>query len=220
MQTPRLIVMLTHNDVTSKDSMQIFDGAKDAPAEYWGFKDVGLAEPEMLKLVQAMHAAGKKVFLETLSYSEADTMKAAQLALRCGFDFLLGGSYYRGVADYTEQNGIKFSPFVGHRHNGNLYGDVDELIEQVRQRNTKNVYGLNVSAFRYDGDAHELVRRLVLVAEKPLSLVGGVNDYKRLEAVRDSGCWAFTIGGAFFENKFGEGFANQIEAVQNFLHRQ
>ena len=37
---PELIVMLTHNDVTVANAREVFEGAKDAKAKFWGFKEV------------------------------------------------------------------------------------------------------------------------------------------------------------------------------------
>ena len=40
---PEFILMLTYNDRTVPDALNIFRGCKDAPVMHWGFKDVGLA---------------------------------------------------------------------------------------------------------------------------------------------------------------------------------
>jgi len=39
---PSLIVMLTYNDQTIPDALQVFGNCKDLPVKFWGFKDVGL----------------------------------------------------------------------------------------------------------------------------------------------------------------------------------
>ena len=35
---PKMIVMLTNHDLTTPDALELFEGAKDAPAEYWDLK--------------------------------------------------------------------------------------------------------------------------------------------------------------------------------------
>ena len=214
---PRLIAMLTHNDVTSPKSMEIFLGAKDAPCEYWGFKDVGLSEHEMRQLAETMKANGKTIFMESLAYSEQDTLKSLRLAANCGVEYFLGGTYYESAADFAAANGIRISPFLGLRKDGKLYGDIDELVAYAKERVKHNVFGINISAYRYEGDCEMLIKRLVAAVDKPISIAGSINSYERLVAAKDSGCWALTIGGAFFENKFGSGFSEQITNVVQIL---
>ena len=214
---PKLITMLTHNDVTSPDSMEIVLKAKDAPCDFWGFKDKGIPEEEMIRLVDAMKENGKTVFMESLAYSEEDTMKSLKIAVKCGVQYMLGGTYYKSVADYAAEHGVCISPFIGLRNSGRLYGDMDELVNLAVDRATRNVYGINISAYRYDGDADLLIKKVVSACPKPVSIAGSINSYERLGNVKATNCWAFTIGGAFFENVFGEGFSAQIEAVDAFL---
>ena len=51
----------------------------------------------------------------------------------------------------------------------------------------------------------------------PVVLAGSVNSYQRLDEVKDADPWAFTIGGAFFENKFDGTFAEQINKVVDYM---
>ena len=37
----KIIIMLTHNDQTVKNALEVFDSCKDLPVDFWGFKDVG-----------------------------------------------------------------------------------------------------------------------------------------------------------------------------------
>lgn len=214
---PKLIAMLTHNDVTTRDALELFLGAKDAPCSYWGFKDVGISEEEMRRLAGAMRENGKTVFMESLAYSEKDTMSSLETAAKCGVEYVLGGTYYKSAAQFASDRGIRILPFIGLRNAGKLYGDMDELVACARERANHDVFGINISAYRYDGDCDTLIRRVVAAVDKPVSIAGSVNSYERLAAVKGTGCWAFTIGGAFYENRFGTGFAEQIAAVSRFL---
>ena len=38
----KIIIMLTHNDKTVPNAIEIFEENKDLPIQYWGFKDVGI----------------------------------------------------------------------------------------------------------------------------------------------------------------------------------
>ena len=214
---PQLIVMLTHNDVTVENSLEIFEEAKSAPCKCWGFKNNGLSEDRMKQLVDTMKSAGKTVFLESLSFSREDTQKSVELAARCGVDYLIGATYYNSSALLAAEENIKFLPFVGNRHNGHLYGEIDEIVAQAIEREKKEVFGINIPVYRYDGDAETLIKRVTESVEMPVSITGSINSFERLDSVKATGCWAFTIGGAFFENKFGENFSKQIEVVQKHI---
>ena len=51
----------------------------------------------------------------------------------------------------------------------------------------------------------------------PVCLAGSVSSYQRLDEVKDADSWTFTIGGAFFENKFDGTFAEQIDKVVDYM---
>ena len=221
MSVPRLIVMLTYHDVTVKNAKEIFMEAKDAPAEFWGFKDVGLSIEEMKDLVKCMKDAGKTTFMECLAHNLEDTKKGIDTALECGFDILLGAHYFKETEEYCFQNGLKHSPFIGYRSEGKLYGTIEDIVnEAVSIAESTTAYGINVSGYRYqDGDPEELISSLREKLNKPLSVAGSVDSYSKLDALKRIQPWAFTIGGAFFENKFGNGFSDQIRAVQDYLKK-
>ena len=64
---PELIVMLTHNDRTVENAIEIFEACKDTKAKFWGFKEVGLPVDKMKQLCTMMKQAGKTTFLRILS---------------------------------------------------------------------------------------------------------------------------------------------------------
>ena len=53
---------------------------------------------------------------------------------------------------------------------------------------------------------------------KPFRIAGSVNTFERIDYLKTLNNLAgFTIGGAFFEKKFGDSFAENITAVANRL---
>ena len=54
--TPELIVMLTNNDKTVIDAVEVFESCKDLPVQKWGFKDVGLIGASVISV-------GREVFI-------------------------------------------------------------------------------------------------------------------------------------------------------------
>jgi hypothetical protein len=220
MHYPKLIVMLTHHDVTVPDSKRIFLESKNAHCDYWGFKDVGLPEDQMRDLVACMKDAGKTTFIESLAYTEEDGLKSVQLAADCGFDYVLGTHFSKSILDLTNAYDIKYLPFVGKRKEHRLYGEIDEIIAEAKQVLSYGTYGVNLPGFRYVGDAPALITSLVKSVDKPVSVVGSINNFERLDLIKTTNPWMFTIGGAFFEKNFGETFSEQIEVVIEYMKRK
>lgn len=68
---PKLIVMLTHNDLTVLNAAEIFEECKASKAEYWGFKEHPLPLAEMKSLYSRMKECGKTTFLWTFTIGSA-----------------------------------------------------------------------------------------------------------------------------------------------------
>ena len=66
-KAPRLIVMLTYNDMTVENAEEIFEKCKDTKAEFWGFKEAPLPLDRMKRLFARMKDCGKTTFLEVVS---------------------------------------------------------------------------------------------------------------------------------------------------------
>ena len=220
---PNLIVMLTYNDVTVENALDLFETSKDLPVEFWGFKDVGLDVQQMKQLVAQMKTAGKTTFLEVVHYEESECLQAAQLALECGVDYLTGTLFYDSIFELVKDRDIKYFPFFGniYGHPVVLGGEMDEIVRHGKELESKGVDGLDLVAYRYKEreKVGKLVRRCAEEISIPLILAGSVNSWERVEEVEGYGIWAFTIGSAFFDKKFvPEGrFEEQIIAVHDAL---
>ena len=220
MEQPILIVMLTKDDVTVKNAKEIFLEAKDAPCQYWGFKEVGLPPAEMKDLVQCMKAAGKTTFLEIVGKTEEECLRPVELAAECGFDAVTGTVYYDSILEVIKKHNILYIPFIGERFTLNMSGTIEELTAEARELSRKEgVAGINIAAFRYNGDVEKMVYAVKDAVEKPICCVGSVNSYERLDMIKKFSPWYFTIGSAFFDKKFGETFTEQIVNVQNYLKK-
>ena len=220
---PELIVMLTHHDKTVENAIEVFEGAKDAPAKFWGFKEVGIPEEEMTKLVSIMKAAGKTTFLEVVDYTEEGCVEGAKVAVRCGFDVLMGTLYFDSVRKVAEEGGIKYMPFVGQISGrpsvleGTIQGMIDEANNLV---DAKGLTGFDLLGYRYTGDAVTLNSEFVKNVRGDVCLAGSVASFQRLDEVKATGAWAFTIGGAFLEKKFGDcSFGEQIKIVVDYMNK-
>lgn len=218
-RTPKLIVMLTYNDRTVENAYEIFKQCKDCKPQYWGFKDEGLPLDQMKDLYSYMKECGKITILEVVAYTEEECMNGAKKAVECGCDFLMGTLYYDSVNDYCKKHKLKYMPFIGKIKNrpSVLEGTIDEMIAEANEYLQKGVYGFDLLGYRYTADASELIEKFSSQVDAPICIAGNINNYARINEVRKSGAWAFTIGSAFFDNKFGDSFDKQIDKVYQYI---
>lgn len=219
---PELIVMLTHNDRTVENAIEIYRECKNSKAKYWGFKEVGIPLEQMKSLCAEMKADGKTTFLEIVAYTEEECLAGAKVAVECGFDYLMGTMYFDSVRDLVRNAGIKYMPFVGdvRERPSVVYGTIESTIQEgVELIKSGNIDGIDLLGYRFVGDAVKLNHDFVEAVQPygPVCLAGSVSSYQRLDEVAYAGAWAFTIGGAFFENKFDGTFAEQIDKVVDYM---
>ena len=221
---PELIVMLTHQDRTVQDALQLFERTRDYPITHWGFKDVGLSPEEMQRVVTAMKAAGKITFLEVVSLSEEEGLRGARLAVDLGFDVLMGTVFFPSIGEYLKDKPIRYYPFPGriHSHPSILDGTIDEIVAHARELESYGAHGLDLLTYRYAGDAAHLLKQVVQATQVPIVSAGSIASFERITEVWDSGAWGFTIGSAFFEKQFvpNGSFEENVLAVCNWLQQQ
>lgn len=218
---PKLIVMLTHHDRTVEDAAEIFEECTGSAADFWGFKEDPLPHDRMKALYARMKACGKTTFLEVVAYSEEEGLAGAKLAVSCGCDVLMGTCFFDSINDYCKAHGLKYMPFVGEitGRPSILSGSIDGMIHDAETYLEKGVYGIDLLAYRYTGDAGRLIREFTSRVHAPICIAGSVNSLDRLDEVKAAGPWAFTIGGAFFEDRFGASFSEQVDRVCAYMDK-
>ena len=218
----KIIIMLTHNDKTVPDAIEVFEENKDLPIQYWGFKDVGMEPANMKVLCSKMRAAGKTSFLEVVSYTEEECMRGAKLAAECGFDYLLGTLYYDSVAEYVKEQGLKYLPFAGKvsQSPSILEGTPQEMLAQEAAFAEKGGFGTDLVGYRYaDGDPTALSSEYIKKAKKPVVLAGSIGTEERMKLVKEMDPWCFTMGSALFTKNFVKdgSFRDNLVHVVEFL---
>lgn len=216
-----LIVMLTHRDRTVANAPEVFSQCRSTPAEYWGFKEEGLPLPAMQALFAQMKACGKKTALEVVAYTEAEGLRGARMAADCGCDLLMGTLYSDAILAFCQDHGLRYLPFVGvvTGRPSVLEGTPEQMIRQAQEFLHKGVFGFDLLGYRYTGDKTDLIRRFVAAVDAPVCVAGSVDSFRRLDEIKAIAPWAFTIGSAFFEQKFGPDFAEQIQTVCRYMDR-
>lgn len=216
---PELIVMLTHNDLTVENAYQVFDECRDTKALYWGFKEQPLPIEEMQRIYGRMKECGKRTVLEVVAYSEAEGLEGAEMAARCGCDVLMGTCYSEAILRFCQQHGLAYMPFVGEivGRPSILQGSIEEMVAEAERLRGMGVSGIDLLGYRYNADAELLIREMVGRSDMPICVAGSIDSYERLRFIKETKPWAFTIGSAFFEHRFGTSFAEQVNKVCDFI---
>lgn len=214
-----LVVMLTHNDYTVENAAEIFSQCKDSKAHYWGMKEEGLPIEEMKALYSEMKKAGKTTVLEVVAYSEEEGMEGAKLAAECGCDILMGTMPSPRIANICHSHGIKYMPFVGKIEGrpSVLMGEIDEIVKEAQDAVASGADGIDLLGYRHATAPVALNNAVCGSLPGKVCIAGSVDSYTRLDEVKDAGAALFTIGGAFFENKFDGTFCEQVNKVCDHL---
>jgi hypothetical protein len=221
---PAIVVMLTYNDVTVKDALEIFESAKDLPVKHWGFKNVGLPEDKMKEIATKMKEAGKETFLEVVTYDEESCLAGAKTAVKCGFDHLMGTLYYPSVHAYLKEHGVDYMPFVG-KVSGSpsiLEGTNEEIIQDAKNMMAKGIKGFDILAYRHVTDGEGLARAFCKAVDAKICIAGSINSYARIDTMFEICPWTFTMGSALFDKKFvpdGDFRAN-LAAVAEYMQKK
>ena len=213
------ILMLTYNDATVDDALDVYRDVRDANLRYVGFKDVGLPFDRLRALADAIRADGRRVMLEVVSESREDELRSAQAGLDLNVDYLMGGTHAGDVTRIIAGSPVRYFPFPGRviGHPSLLRGTVPEIAESARRLGaTPGVHGLDLLAYRYDGDVEALVAAVVAAAGVPVIAAGSISTEAQIRRLAALGVWGFTVGTAIFERRFAAqdtSFRAQVDAL-------
>jgi hypothetical protein len=213
------IFMLTHGDRTVPNARAIYDEIRACDLRYVGFKDIGLPIEELRALSAAIRADGREVMLEVVSEAKEEELRSIRAALEIGVDWLLGGTHPAEALEILAgHDAIRYCPFPGRviGHPSLLRGSIEEIASDAeRLTTTPGVHGLDLLAYRYDGDVEALTSAVRARSRGPVIAAGSVDSFERIAVLNRIGVWGFTIGGAIFDGKFAgaPSLPAQIDAV-------
>lgn len=192
------IFMLTRNDETLADAREVYASVAAAGVRHFGCKDVGLPRKELEALLSDIENNGHTSYLEVVSESDEATLASARAAAEIQPDYLIGGTLIEPVQEIIAGTGIKFFPYVGRvvGHPCLLRGSIQEIADDARRAQALGLDGVNLLAYRYDGDVEALVDAVVSNTSLPVIAAGSVDSVERIRALARNGVWAFTIGTA------------------------
>lgn len=192
------IFMLTRNDETLADAREVYASVATAGVRHFGCKDMGLPRKELEALLSDIENNGHTSYLEVVSESDEATLASARAAAEIQPDYLIGGTLIEPVQEIIAGTGIKFFPYVGRvvGHPCLLRGSIQEIADDARRAQALGLDGVNLLAYRYDGDVEALVDAVVSNTSLPVIAAGSVDSVERIRALARNGVWAFTIGTA------------------------
>jgi hypothetical protein len=209
--------MLTRDDRTVNDARRVYESVLDSGISHVGCKDVGLPRDELAALMDDIRAAGHTSYLEVVSETEEATLQSARVAAEIGPDYLIGGTLIEPVQEIIAATGIRFFPYVGQiiDHPCLLRGSIEEIAQDAARAQELGVDGLNLLAYRYDGDVDALVESVAKATSLPVIAAGSVDSAARIQALAERGVWAFTIGTAALDGALvpGAPLADQLRFI-------
>jgi hypothetical protein len=211
------IFMLTRDDVTLRDARAVYESVAHTGLRHVGCKDVGLPPEELAALLDDLRGRGAQTYLEVVSETEEATLASARAAAEMRPDYLIGGTLIEPVQEILEGTGVRFFPYVGRivGHPCLLRGSIEEIVADARRAAELGVDGINLLAYRWDGEVDELVRAVVSAIDLPVICAGSVDSLERIRALDAAGAWAFTIGTAALDGVLveREPLAGQLRAA-------
>jgi putative N-acetylmannosamine-6-phosphate epimerase len=197
------IFMLTRDDRTIANAREVYGPVALTGICHVGCKDLGLPREELAGLMTDIRANGHRSYLEVVSETDEATLESARVAAEVGPDYLIGGTLIEPVQEIIAGSGVRFFPYIGKvvGHPCLLRGTIEEIAEEARRAEELGVDGINLLAYRYDGDVDALVEAVVEATSLPVIAAGSVDSAERIRALADRGVWAFTIGTAALDGK-------------------
>jgi hypothetical protein len=209
--------MLTRNDQTVINAREVYQSIRHCGLQYVGFKDIGLPLDELKKLANDIRQDGSKVMLEVVSSTQESELHSVKAAIELKVDYLLGGRHAKEAVKLLKGSQIQYFPFAGHTvgHPTKLTGTTEEIVADAKELCAMDgVHGIDLLAYRFAGDVVDLANQVIAAVDKPVIAAGSIDRPDRVQAMRASGIWAFTVGSALFDGLFPtNSMQSQIESV-------
>ena len=216
------IFMLTRNDRTVEDCLDLVELIEPVGLKHVGFKDIGVA-PEVLKtLAGAIHRTGATSYMEVVSTTPEACLNSARIARDLGIHRLLGGTQVDEIMQLLKGSDTQYYPFPGKPvgHPTKLGGSAADVEADCRSFAEKGCAGCDVLAYRAtEADPIELVRaaRRGLGQAAHLIVAGAVASAERIKAIKQAGADAFTIGTAVFDGSYSPTKGSILSQLRDVL---
>lgn len=199
------IFMLTRDDQTIEDCLDVYQSIRAVKLNHIGFKDVGVTEDTLRRLHDRMKEDGLTTHMEVVSTDRDSALRSAEIGARLGVDCLLGGTEVNAVLSIVRGTRTGYYPFPGTPvgHPTRLGGTPDKIEADTRAMVAKGCAGVDLLAYRAtEADPLDLVRAARRGTDKTVVVAGSINSPERIGAVAAAGADLFTIGTAALDGSF------------------
>jgi hypothetical protein len=215
------VFMLTRNDATVENALDLIEIARELSLRHIGFKDVGAEASALKRLTAAIRAAGASPWMEVVATTRDAELRSVALGRDLGVDLLMGGVHVEAALRILDGSATRYLPFAGkpNGHPTRLGGSAVEVEAQCRAFAAMGCAGVDILAYRAtEAEPLDLVAacRRGFPASGAVVVAGSVNSPERVNAVRAAGADAFTIGTAAIDESYAPGagpLAAQLKAV-------
>ncbi len=199
------IFMLTRDDQTVEDCLEVYDAIRPLGITHVGCKDVGVDKAVLGELLRRIRADGATSYLEVVSTTPEACLRSATVARDLGVDRLLGGTAAEPILELLAGSPTRYYPFPGRPvgHPTKLGGTPEQVAADCRRFEALGCAGVDLLAYRAtEADPLALVRAARAALTGALIVAGSVGDATRIQALAAAGADAFTIGSAAFDGSF------------------
>lgn len=216
------IFMLTRDDRTVEDCLELMELIKPVGLKHIGFKDIGVSPAILKSLVEAIHASGAISYMEVVSTTPQACLESARIARDLGVMRLLGGTQVSEILPLLEGSNTQYYPFPGKPvgHPTTLGGTAADVEADCSSFVSKGCTGCDILAYRAtEADPIDLVKaaRKGLGAGKYLIVAGAVTSVERIKAIKAAGADAFTIGTAVFNGSYSPSKGSILSQLRDVL---
>ncbi|MDR3504761.1 MAG: hypothetical protein P4L52_00790 [Acidocella sp.] len=215
------IFMLTRQDRTVPDCLEVLAEIAPLSLRHIGFKDIGADTETLRRLHAGIKALGALSYLEVVATSPEAALRSARMGVELGVDRLLGGTLVAETLEILRGTKVEYYPFPGLPvgHPTRLGGDEARIEADTARFIAQGCAGVDLLAYRAtEAEPLELVR----AARKGcgsgrLICAGSVDSPARIAALRAAGADGFTIGSAVFDGSFAPGAGGVAAQLREVL---
>ncbi len=202
------LFMLTKDDATVIDCLDVYDEVRGTDLAWVGFKDIGVDTATLRELVRRIRADSRQTVLEIVSVDADAEVASVKAGIDLGVDLMMGGTRADLALPLLAGTGIRYMPFPGMivGHPSVLEGTLESIAESARALTAMHgVAGVDLLAYRWQGDVPVLIERVVAASAGPVVVAGSIVTAEQIGIVTRARAWGFTIGGAVFDRRLVPG---------------